>query len=264
MAEEVEEVIIISDSESEDAIEETEVVMQKDHQDEEDIIEPILVPKYPVCICDQFSPNVCQQCRAFQVKTVGIFGDILLGEVQDEDGAVKDKITRFIPSPYLGEGVTLPFNQICKVYEGKYILLSIERKEVSPSKSSLLGLCQIYLGSNLVEEEEEEIQYFYLKDVKIEDDGSFLLKCSLNNLGADNKYVKMINMLSPDLKQEEDIDKAVAISSAGICAVKCTKKRIDFDPVLGIVIGSLSSNMDPSLVHNLIQKIKTRENSSKK
>ena len=37
---EVEEVIIISDSESEDANEETEVGRQNDHQDEEDIIEP--------------------------------------------------------------------------------------------------------------------------------------------------------------------------------------------------------------------------------
>ena len=64
-------------------------------------------------------------------------------------------------------------------------------------------------------------------------------------------------MLSADLKQEEEIDKAVAISTDGICDVKCLKNRIDFDPVLGIVVGSLSCNLYPSLVNNLIQKIKT-------
>ena len=71
------------------------VVQNPVHETE---VEEILVPKIPtVCSCDQFSPSdsVCQLCRNFQVKAVGVLGNILLAEILDGDGVVANKYVKF-------------------------------------------------------------------------------------------------------------------------------------------------------------------------
>ena len=241
------------------------VVQEPVHETE---VEEILVPKIPtVCSCDKFSPSdsVCQLCRNFQVKAVGVLGNILLAEIIDGDGVVANKYVKFTTNISDRNGIKLdlsenatarnPFGQICKVYSDKYILMSLVANEKpNPAKDDyLIGGCQIWLDSFHADNVERLI---FLQDVKIDDDGTFLLTC-YSHISSPCS-VQMVSSVNTNLSIE-DQNKIISVNQSGVVQIKCKKKKIDFLPITKETMGSVTHELHPELVMELVQRIQDQD-----
>ena len=235
---------------------------------EETEVEEILVPKIPtVCSCDKFSPSdsVCQLCRNFQVKAVGVLGNILLAEIIDGDGVVANKYVKFTTNISDRNGIKLdlsenatarnPFGQICKVYSDKYILMSlVSNQNPNPEKGNyLFGGCQIWLDSF---HEDNVERLIFLQDVKIDDDGTFLLTC-YSHISSPCS-VQMVSSVNTNLSIE-DQNKIIPVNQSGVVQIKCKKKKIDFLPNTKETIGSVTHELHPELVMKLVRRIQDQE-----
>jgi len=236
------------------------------------IDEDVIIPTGPVCVCDKFeSPEtiqqisgdlagLCKECRSCQVKMVRHLVSYskvktIVARIEDVDGVVSEKCVKFIPSPFLvQQKKAAPYRQIRKVFLNNYILLCIEENpniNLDSEENSLIGLCQVWLGTKVEDLEYHDDVSLICEDIKIMDDGSLVLLCS-TELVLRRPLPLMVSNISQYLHIKPE-SRIVTASKTGMVSVTCKSGTTGYLPSLGDNVGTATTDVDEDLVDQIVK-----------
>jgi len=232
--------------------------------------EDVIVPTGPVCLCDQFTPpdsiqktsgsleDLCKECRSCQVKIFCSLDESsrvksVLARIEDGDGIMANQCVKFLPSPFLiQQEKSVPFSQVRKVFLNNYILLCIEGNKVMElEKDSLIGLCQVWLGTKVEDLHLHDDIKLICESIHVNDDGSFILLCS-TELVLKRPLPLMVSNLSQYLSIKPK-DRIVTANNNGMVSVTCKSGTTGYSPNIGDDVGTITTDVDEDLIEQILK-----------
>ena len=246
--------------ETEATIEATTEAEHNDDVAEEDELDTVIVPNL-MCKCDEFSNHQTLQdlctggCRTFSVFCSGVLGGIVMAEVHDGDGELRED---YIHVKFVSNLSTSCLNQVVRVISGKYILLSLDHTRTDcqhhePVVGHQLGICQKWFGLDPQTVRQESS--VTLESLRIEDDGSFTLFCTTVLAESPRTFVFSIGNLDPKLKLCND-NKIVSVTRRGELQIRVQKEDLNYTPAPSDFIAEISSpvsSLQTKITMNIIK-----------